>query len=172
MKKIMLLATMLAMMALSAVPAMAQPRIVAPNAFRDADINALCSDVGFANSNPNLCRDFIDVNDIDNNFFDNPFRDRFNDGFGRNNGFDIDQDIEETGDVDLNSDIVNTGNSSNQCAAPLQFGNTGNSQNAQFFGQFDSFADDIEFEGGSFDFLPEQAVECGQGVFQSAAASG
>jgi len=138
-RKFLLLATMLAMMvaimAISAVPAMAQPRIVAPNAFRDADINAFCSDVGFANSNPNLCRDFIDVNDIDNNFFDNPFRDnrRFDDNFDRNNGFDISQRTDETGDVNNALRVTNTGNNSNQCVAPLQFGNTGNLQNAQGF---------------------------------------
>jgi len=226
-RKFLLLATMLAMMvaimAISAVPAMAQPRIVAPNAFRDADVNALCSDVGFANSNPNLCRDFIDVNDIDNNFFDNPFRDnrRFDDNFRRDNGFDIDQEAEETGDVNNALRVTNTGNNSNQCVAPLQFGNTGNLQNAQGFSTGGSFSDngfnnrrfdddffrnnrrfdddffrnnrrfdddffrnngfgfndgsnldDVEFEAPSFEFNPEQNVNCDQAVQQSAAASG
>jgi hypothetical protein len=228
-RKFLLLATMLAMMvaimAISAVPAMAQPRIVAPNAFRDADVNALCSDVGFANSNPNLCRDFIDVNDIDNNFFDNPFRDRrFDDNFRRDNGFDIDQEAEPTGDVENTLRVTNTGNNSNQCVAPLQFGNTGNLQNAQgfstggssnggffrddgffrnndddffgrndffrnndddFFGRNDFFRnngfgfndgvsslDDVEFEAPSFEFTPEQNVNCNQAVEQAASASG
>jgi opacity protein-like surface antigen len=108
---------------------------------------------------------FFVVNDDDNDFDHNGFDNDFD-----HNGFD--QDIDETGDVRLDTSIINTGNNSNQCAAPLQFGNTGNSQNAQGFTQLDSFADDIELEGGSFEFLPEQAVECGQGVFQSAAASG
>jgi opacity protein-like surface antigen len=101
----------------------------------------------------------FDHNDFDHNDFGNVFFD---------NGFD--QDIDETGDVRLDTSIVNTGNNSNQCAAPLQFGNTGNFQNARFFNQIDSFADDIDFDGGSFEFLPEQALECGQGVFQSAAS--
>ena len=114
-----------------------------------------------------------DIFDNDNGFFFNN-NDRFDRGdfFNRgfDNAFDIDQDIGPTGDVDLNSEIVNTGNNSNQCAAPLQFGNTGNFQNTQGFSQLNSFADDIEFDGGSFEFLPEQAVDCGQGVFQSAAS--
>jgi hypothetical protein len=136
-RKFLLLATMLAMMvaimAISAVPAMAQPRIVAPNAFRNADITANCSNVGFANSNPNLCRNAFS-NNFNDNFDNNPFNNRFfrdRDNFDGNNGLDISQRTDETGDVNLNSEIVNTGNNSNQCAAPLQFGNTGNLQNAQ-----------------------------------------
>jgi hypothetical protein len=140
-RKFLLLATMLAMMvaimAISAVPAMAQPRIVAPNAFRNADITANCSNVGFANSNPNLCRNAFS-NNFNDNFDNNPFNNRFfrdRDNFDGNNGLDISQRTDETGDVNLNSEIVNTGNNSNQCAAPLQFGNTGNLQNAQGFVQ-------------------------------------
>jgi hypothetical protein len=90
---------------------------------------------------------------------------------GGNNNGGIDQETDETGDIAIDASIVNTGNNSNQCAAPLQFGNTGNLQNAQFFNQFDSDADDVEFDGGTFEFNPEQAVECNQQVQQSAAAS-
>ena len=32
-------------------------------------------------------------------------------------------------------------------------------------------ADDVEFEGSSFEFAPEQAVQCDQAVEQAAAAS-
>jgi hypothetical protein len=113
--------------------------------------------------------------DFDNNdFFDNGFfgfdnnadNDFFDDnGFG---GFDINQETDETGDVDLSVGIGNGGNNSNQTAAPLQFGNTGNLQNAQGFSQFGSSADDIDFEGGSFDFSPRQGIGSNQGVFQSA----
>ena len=56
------------------------------------------------------------------------------------------------------------GDNANQCAAPLQFGNTGNVQNA-------GAADDVEF-GGEVTFEPSQAVECTQEVQQSSAASG
>jgi hypothetical protein len=133
----------------------------------------------------------------------------------------FEQDTDETGDVDLNTEIVNTGNNSNQCVAPLQFGNTGNLQNAQGFSSLgsspnnnddffdrnnddffdrnnddffdrnnDDFFDrnnddffrfndgggtnigDVDFEAPSFEFNPEQNVECNQQVQQSAAASG
>ena len=152
MRKLMVLAAMLAMTMLVAAPALAQ------------------SSFDFDDNN----------NDFDNNdFFNTPFFD---------NGFE--QETDETGDVDLNTEIVNTGNNSNQCAAPLQFGNTGNLQNAQGFvtlgsssddrfdndGFFDFFdsdgnVDDVEFEGSTFEFAPEQAVQCDQAVQQSAASS-
>jgi hypothetical protein len=101
--------------------------------------------------------------------YNNDFFDRNNDFF---NGFGgIDQQTGETGNVDFNSEIVNTGNNSNQCAAPLQFGNTGNLQNQQGFVQSGSEADDVEFSGSQFVFAPEQAVKCDQSVEQAAAAS-
>ena len=155
MRKLMIVAAMLAMTALVAAPALAQSSF-------DFDNNDL--DRG----------DFFDLFDGDNDNFDNGFFDLFDNNDFDNPFFDngIEQETDETGNVDLNSEIVNTGNNSNQCAAPLQFGNTGNLQNAQTFNQFDSEADDIEFEGSTFEFAPEQAVECGQGVFQSAAANG
>src|SRR3954469_22013733 len=74
-----------------------------------------------------------------NDFFDNK---------GFFGGFD--QDINDTGDVNISTRISQRGNTSNQSAAPLQFANTGNFQNAQGFVQVDSTADDVEFEGGSF----------------------
>ena len=48
---------------------------------------------------------------------------------------DANQDIGRSGDVNNDSNIVNTGDNSNQCAAPQQVGNTGSLQNQQgFFG--------------------------------------
>jgi hypothetical protein len=48
---------------------------------------------------------------------------------------DAEQDIGRSGDVNNDSNIVNSGDNSNQCAAPLQVGNTGSFQNQQgFFG--------------------------------------
>jgi hypothetical protein len=175
MRKLMVLAAMLAMTMLVAAPALAQSSFD----FDDSD---------------NFDRgDFFDLFDDNNNDFDN---NGFSDNNGLDNSFDIEQETGETGDVDLNSEIVNTGNNSNQCAAPLQFGNTGNLQNAQGFLQtgstsnndnndnnlfdnnlFDNndggnFVDDVDFEGASMTFEPEQNVECNQQVQQSAAASG
>jgi hypothetical protein len=140
----MMLAAMIAMLALAALPAMA-----ADLDFDDDDHGGL----------------FFDDHHDNHDFGDNDFDDF--DVFG-----DFEQETDETGDVDLSLEVSSTGNNSNQCVAPLQFGNTGNNQNLQAFEQLDSEADDIEFEGSSFEFAPEQTVECTQSVEQSAAASG
>ena len=107
---------------------------------------------------------------------------RFNDGRhhdrgffvnNNNNGsvdFETEQEIEDTGNVTLNTNVTSSGNNSNQCVAPLQFGNTGNLQNAQGFLQYNSTADDIEFEGSSFEFSPSLTNTCDQAVQQAAAA--
>src|SRR3954454_25289860 len=81
------------------------------------------------------------------------------------------QSTDPTGDFKAALDISRSGNNSSQCVAPLQFGNTGNLQNDQNFLQYASTADDIQFEGSSFNFAPAQSVECDQKVQQSAAAS-
>ena len=121
----------------------------------------------------------------DNGFFFGGF-----DRFDRNNvaDFEIDQDIEETGAVDISTNVSQSGDNSNQCVAPLQFGNTGNLQNAQgfvqlggfggfdrdrhdrFFDFFDTNVDDVEFEGSTFEFTPELTNTCDQSVEQAAAA--
>ena len=106
---------------------------------------------------------------------------RFNDGrhhdrgfFANNNNgtvdFETEQEIEQTGDVTLNTTVTSSGNNSNQCVAPLQFGNTGNIQNAQGFLQYNSTADDIEFSGSSMTFTPSLTNTCDQSVQQAAAA--
>jgi hypothetical protein len=106
---------------------------------------------------------------------------RFNDNgrnhdrgfFSNNNGsvdFETEQEIEDTGNVTLNTNVTSSGNNSNQCVAPLQFGNTGNLQNFQGFLQYNSTADDIEFEGSSFEFSPSLTNTCDQAVQQAAAA--
>ena len=82
------------------------------------------------------------------------------------------QETDETGNVTLNTNVSGSGNSGNQCVAPLQFGNTGNLQNAQGFLQYNSTADDIQFEGSSFTFTPELTNTCNQAVQQAAAAGG
>jgi hypothetical protein len=167
---------------------------------------------------PAMAQSIFDFDNNDNDNFDNNDIFDNNDNFDNNdifrdngldNSFDIEQETDQTGDVTLDTSIVNTGNNSNQCVAPLQFGNTGNLQNAQGFLQTgstsnnDSFrnndnndlfgnnffdfndrndlfrnndggnsVDDVDFEGASMTFNPEQNVECNQQVQQSAAASG
>ena len=77
----------------------------------------------------------------------------------------------ESGDVALTFSAQSTGNSSNQCVTPLQFGNTGSNQNAQGFLQYASGAGDITGTGGTFTFAPVEVAPCTQQVQQSSAAS-
>jgi hypothetical protein len=83
---------------------------------------------------------------------------------------EFEQEIGDTGNVTLNTSVTSSGDNSNQCVAPLQFGNTGNIQNAQGFLQYNSTADDIEFSGSSFTFSPSLTNTCDQAVQQAAAA--
>ena len=141
--------------------------------------------VGGAGGRPVLAQSFDfddDDNDFDNNddrvfFFDDDNNDNnddffFDDGGGGGVSQEFEQETDETGDVTLDTSVSGSGDNSNQCVAPLQFGNTGNLQNAQGFLQYNSSADDVEFEGSEFVFAPEQSVVCGQSVEQAAAASG
>jgi hypothetical protein len=158
MRKLTILAAMLALVAVVAVPAaLAQGRGFDNQDFQDR-FGAFFGD------------DFFNSFD-DNGFDDNSFDDNRFDNNGVGIGQEFSQDAGETGDINLNSEIVNTGDNSNQCAAPMQFGNTGNLQNQQGFLQYGSNADDIEFGGSQFVFAPQQGVKCDQAVQQSAAAS-
>ena len=77
----------------------------------------------------------------------------------------------ESGDVSASFSVQSTGNNSNQCVTPLQFGNTGSNQNGQAFLQYGSTADDLEAEGSEFSFSPVLSAPCTQQVQQSSAAS-
>jgi hypothetical protein len=78
----------------------------------------------------------------------------------------------ESGDVTLSFTANQSGNNSNQCVTPLQFGNTGSLQNAQGVLQYRSTSGDIEFGGSTFEFSPTLNATCNQAVQQSSAASG
>ncbi len=82
---------------------------------------------------------------------------------------DLEQEA-ESGDFEAETEISLSGDNSNQCAPVLQFGNTGNNQNAQGLVQYRSQAEDVEFEGGSIVFAPEFENSCEQSVEQAAAA--
>ena len=84
---------------------------------------------------------------------------------------EFEQELDETGSVTLNTNVSSTGDNGSQCVAPLQFGNTGNTQNIQGFLQYASTADDIEFEGSGFSFAPSLSNTC-TGQVQQAAAAG
>ena len=124
--------------------------------------------------------DDIDFDGIDDGFFFCDDDDDDFDGFIEcedfffdfGNGFqDIDQES-ESGDIDLSVDVSSEGDFAQQSVAPLQFANTGNFQNAQGFTQFDSTADDIDFDGGSFEFDADFSFDSNQSVRQSSAAHG
>jgi hypothetical protein len=139
---------MAAMLVFSAGPAMADDFD-----FDGIDDNDFCGVFGCSDNNNDFC-------DVFGCF-----------GFGgAPAALEFEQDIGDTGDVTLTTDVSSTGDSSNQTVAPLQFGNTGNLQNAQGFVQFDSTADDIEFEGSSFSFAPTLTNTSNQAVKQSSAA--
>src|ERR687884_683444 len=68
----------------------------------------------------------------------------------------------ESGNVELSFSVQSTGNNSNQCVTPLQFGNTGSNQNAQGFLQYASSSGDITGTGGTFTFAPVLSGGCEQ----------
>ena len=67
--------------------------------------------------------------------------------------------------------VANEGDYASQCVPALQFGNTGNFNNAPSFLQYSSESDDFEPGGIEFAFEPEMAVNCESTVQQSSAAS-
>ena len=77
----------------------------------------------------------------------------------------------ESSNVDLSGDVTSSGDSSNQTAAPLDFGNTGSDQNAQGVLQTcGSGADDAELSGGSMEISPVLDASSDQGVGESSAS--
>ena len=116
-------------------------------------------------------------NDNHNDFFDsffanNDFLDNF---FNHDNGdAGIEQSVDqqsESGDVSLGYQVTNSGDYAFQCAPAIQFGNTGNFQNAPSFLQYGSEADDFEPGGIEVTFAPQQGVQCSNEIQQSSAAS-
>ncbi len=67
--------------------------------------------------------------------------------------------------------VANEGDYANQCVPALQFGNTGNFNNAPSFLQYASVSDDFEPGGLEFAVEPEMEVACESAVQQSSAAS-
>jgi hypothetical protein len=185
-----LLATMVALAALMMAASPAQA-----DELNDDDPVFVVFGDDFCDHNPfndncdhNRFNDFCDHNrfndDCDHNRFNdfcdhNRFNDfcdhnRFNDGFGNNNGFfgnEVDQES-QSGDVNIGFNVSNTGDYAFQCTPAIQFGNTGNFQNASSFVQgFGGKADDFEPGGIEVNFAPQQAVDCSNTIQQSSAAS-
>ncbi len=78
----------------------------------------------------------------------------------------------ESADVELEFEVANEGDYASQCTPAIQFGNTGNLQNANAFLQYASTADDFTGGGIAFGFEPESETACESTIQQSAAASG
>src|SRR5919107_735689 len=77
----------------------------------------------------------------------------------------------ESEEVATEFEVANEGDYASQCTPALQFGNTGNFNNAPTFLQYASQSDDFEPGGLELAFEPELAVDCASTVQQSSAAS-
>ena len=80
----------------------------------------------------------------------------------------------ESGELDQSFEVAGSGDNSTQCAAIQGVGNTGNAQNVIDIIQYDSEADEFEFEevGSTIDVSPTSTTTCDQQVNQAASASG
>ena len=78
----------------------------------------------------------------------------------------------ESDEVGTDFAVANEGDYASQCVPALQFGNSGNFNNAPTFLQY-AVKDSGDFEPGGIEFgiEPEVEVECGSTVQQSSAAS-
>jgi hypothetical protein len=154
MKKMMLLAAMLALTVLA---------IGAPAAIADDDLRDDRFEDCFFFDGVLICNE-----DFDRDFFD-----------GERFDFDgaLDQDVEqdaESGDLDQSFDVSQTGDNSSQCAGVQGVANTGNAQNVIDLTQLDGEVDDFEFDevDSSIEVSPESSTTCDQQINQAASASG
>jgi hypothetical protein len=78
----------------------------------------------------------------------------------------------ESDEVATEFAVENTGDYASQCVPAVQFGNSGNFNNAPTFLQY-AVDDGTDFEPGGIEFSvePELAVDCASEVQQSSAAS-
>jgi hypothetical protein len=181
MRKMMLLAVMVAMaaMMLAAAPAMADDRDGDGHDDDFCDKNdEFCEDFGrdfcfffdcgFDEFFDEFCEDFdgdliCDFDDFDNDFVD------FADGITQ----EIEQEA-ESGDVDQSFDVSQRGDNSNQCVGVQGVANTGNAQNT--INVFNLGGEDAEFEfdevGSTIDVSPVNTTTCDQEVNQAAVAHG
>ena len=86
--------------------------------------------------------------------------------------FDFDGGDVRSGDVDMEVDIFNAGNNVNLCTTVVQSANTGNIQNQQGVFQYNSTADDIEFEGSEIVIDSEAEGDCVQSIEQEVVVFG
>jgi hypothetical protein len=185
MKKMMLLASMVALaaMMLAAAPAFAQDggdnKVTICHFPPGNPENAHTISVGEAAVPAHLAHgDFRGPCVFDRDIFD---RDVFDRDFFDRDVVDvvpvISQDIEqeaESGDVDQSFDVSQTGDNSNQCVGVQGVANTGNAQNT--INVFNLGGEDAEFEfdevGSTIDVSPVNTTTCDQEVNQAAVAHG
>ncbi len=126
---------------------------------------------------PALAQDFDEVEDFEGAFLSDGFfvvgnDDFFDDGFVVGPfAQEFEQEDVESGDVEPVVDISNAGDNANLAPTVLQSANSGNVQNAQGVVQYQSEADDIEFEGSSIEIASELESDTTQTIEQSAGAS-
>src|ERR671920_1920850 len=176
MRKMVLLAVMMALaaMMLAAPPAAAQTTsffnvgdddlVICDFDDDDGDGNDECEDLAF------LICDFD--NDNDDDFFECEDR-AFFPAFDLADG--IDQDVEqeaESGDIDQDFDVSQTGDNSNQTVSTQGVANTGNAQNVIDVVQVGGDADDWEFDdvGSSIEVSPSSTTNSVQRIGQAASA--
>ena len=169
MRRIMMMAALAAMLAVSAIPvAFAQDRDDRQDN-RQEQREERFEDNGFFFSGDRF-------EEEDGFFFFGG--DRFDDDeFDFDNGSGIGQEFDqeaESGDVDQSFDVSSTGDNSNQCVGIQGVANTGNAQNQIGVLQYGSEADDFDFEdnGASIEVSPENSTTCDQQVNQAASAFG
>src|ERR687894_1603778 len=164
-RRIMLAVSLVAMLALSAVPALADDGDDRWDDRWDDRQEELFFDGFFFDG-------FFIEDDFDGFFFDD---DEDFDRFDFNG--ELDQDVEqeaESGDVDQTFEVTGSGDNSNQCVGTQGVANTGNVQNVVDLTQVDGEADDFEFDevDSSIEVSPESSTTCDQQVNQAATATG
>ena len=164
-RRIMLAVSLVAMLALSAVPALADDGDDRWDDRWDDRQEELFFDGFFFDG-------FFIEDDFDGFFFDDDEDfDRFDFDGALNQ--DVEQDA-ESGDIDQSFDVSQTGDNSSQCAGVQGVANTGNAQNVLDLTQVDGEVDDFEFDevDSSIEVSPESSTTCDQQVNQAATATG
>ena len=164
MRKMMLLAVMVAMAALmlAAAPAMADDNKHNDNDWKKNDWK----------KNDWKKNDWKDNDWKDNDWKNNNHHKRFFDDCEFDDlEFDFEQDA-DSGDVDQTFIVTNTGDNSNQCVGLQGVANTGNAQNQLGLTQLGSDADDFDFDdvNSSIEVSPTNVTTCDQEVNQAATA--
>jgi hypothetical protein len=161
-RRMMLIASLVAMLVISAVPVLAQQNNNDRDDRQDRFENRVerFEDNGFFRGEDGF---FFDGDRFDDNDFDN------GSGISQSNEQEAD-----SGDVDQSFDVSGGGENSNQCVGIQGVANTGNAQNQTSVLQYGSDVDDFDFEdsGASIEVSPEASTTCDQQVNQAASAFG